>query len=401
LSLGLDPAILRSTPCTPAVPYNCRGIGQLPAPGKGYCIVTQKVVVLGAGRVGKVIAADLSQDFDVTSADMSQDALAFLSSRYPVRTRVADLGNPQAIAEAIEPADLVVSAVPGFMGFSTLKTILERGKNVVDISFFAEDAFDLDELARRQGVIAAVDCGVAPGTPDYLAGALVNQMQIDDFEFLIGGLHFRRSGPTRYLPTFSPPDVWEEYTRPARYVRNGKLITMPPLSEPELVDFHVAGHDLTLEAFNTDGLRSLLTTMNGRIPNMKEKTLRFPGHIGWIRQLQETGEPWTPETWTPAEDEDEFTIMRINFRGSENGKPKKISYTMFVTWDPQTGMSSMSRSTGYSCTGVARCVLEGAYKRAGISPPSYIGEEPGCADRIFAHLKARNIHFEREDSPLM
>lgn len=357
----------------------------------------QKIVVLGAGRVGKVIASDLSHDFDVTSADMSPEALAFLSSRYPVKTKVTDLANRQAVAEAIEPADLVICAVPGFMGFNTLKTIIERGKNVVDISFFAEDAFKLDDLARSKNVIAAVDCGVAPGTPDYLAGQLVHQMQIEDFEFICGGLHFHRSGPEQYLPTFSPTDVWEEYTRPARYVRDGKLIVMPPLSEPELIDLHIGGHEFTLEAFNTDGLRSLLTTMHGRIPNMREKTFRFPGHIAWIKRLQETGQPWVPEKWTPAEDQDEFTVMRISFRGSENGKPKKIDYTMFVTWDPTTGFSSMSRVTGYSCTGVARCVLDGAYARKGISPPSYIGEVPGCADKIFAHLQARNILFERHE----
>ena len=361
----------------------------------------QKIVVLGAGRVGKVIASDLSREFDVTSADMSQDALASLAARYPVKTRVADLGNPQAVAEAIEPADLVICAVPGFMGFNTLKTIIERGKNVVDISFFAEDAFELDQLAQSRDVIAAVDCGVAPGTPDYLAGQLLHEMQIDDFEFQIGGLHFHRSGAEQYLPTFSPTDVWEEYTRPARYVRDSKLITMPPLSEPELVDFRIGGHKLTLEAFNTDGLRTLISTMHGRIPNMREKTLRFPGHIAWIKHLQETGEPWTPEKWTPHEDEDEFTIMRINVRGSQDRKPRSLAYTMFVTWDPQTGMSSMSRATGYSCTGVARCVLDGSYTRKGISPPSCIGEAPGCADRIFAHLQARNILFEKEEEPIL
>lgn len=357
----------------------------------------QKVVVLGAGRVGKVIAADLSTEYDVTSADISEQALASLAARFQVKTRVTDLADPAAIAQAIAPADLVVCAVPGFMGFSTLRTILENNKNVVDISFFAEDAFELDDLAKGRNLIAAVDCGVAPGIPDYLAGKLVGEMQIDDFEFLIGGLHFKGTGPNGYLPTFSPVDVWEEYIRPARYVRDNKLITMPPLSEPELLDFHMAGHRLTLEAFNTDGLRSLITTMKGRIPNMKEKTLRFPGHIGYIQELQRTGQPWTPNKWTPKDDEDEFTIMQINFRGSQNGQPKKISYDMFVTWDPETRMSSMSRSTGYSCTGVVRCVLEGLYKQKGISPPSYIGSAPGCADRTFQHLIERGIILERRE----
>jgi saccharopine dehydrogenase-like NADP-dependent oxidoreductase len=357
----------------------------------------QKVVVLGAGRVGKTIAADLSKEFEVTSADINQSALEVLSSRYPVKTRVTDLGDSDAVGNVIRDSSLVICAVPGFMGFNTLKTIIERGKDVVDISFFAEDAFELDELAVRRRVIAAVDCGVAPGIPDYLAGLLAGQMQIEDFEFLIGGLHFKRTKPDQYLPTFSPPDVWEEYTRPARYVRDGKSITMPPLSEPELVEFRIGGHELLLEAFNTDGLRSLITTMDKRIPNMREKTLRFPGHIAYIRKLQETGQTWIPESWTPSEDEDEFTIMRINIRGTENGEEKKISYNLFVTYDRETGMSSMSRATGYSCTGVARCVLEGKYKRRGISPPSYIGEAPGCAERIFSHLRARNVLLEKAD----
>ncbi|UWZ83563.1 saccharopine dehydrogenase family protein [Occallatibacter riparius] len=362
--------------------------------------MSQKIVVLGAGRVGKVIAADLSTEYDVTSADISEQALSALAARFPVKTRVTDLADPKAVGQAIKDADLVVCAVPGFMGFSTLRTILENDKNVVDISFFAEDAFELDDLAKSRNLIAAVDCGVAPGIPDYLAGQLVNQMQIDDFTFYIGGLHFHGTGPNGYLPTFSPIDVWEEYTRPARYVRNGELITMPPLSEPELLDFHMAGHDLRLEAFNTDGLRSLITTMKGRIPDMKEKTLRFPGHIGYIQELQQTRQPWTPNKWTPKDDEDEFTIMQINFRGAQDGQPKKISYDMFVTWDPETRMSSMSRSTGYSCTGVVRCVLEGLYKQKGISPPSCIGSAPGCADRIFQHLKDRNILLARTEEAL-
>ncbi|HXR37785.1 MAG TPA: saccharopine dehydrogenase C-terminal domain-containing protein [Terracidiphilus sp.] len=360
-------------------------------------MVRQKVVVLGAGRVGKAIAADLADEFEVTSADVNRDALAFLASRFRVNTRITDLGSSEAVGGAVRDADLVICAVPGFMGFQTLKTVIESGKDVVDISFFPEDAFALDELARSRNVTAAVDCGVAPGNPDFLAGHFAARMEIRDFEFMVGGLHFGRTGPDQYLPTFSPPDVWEEYTRPARYVKDGGLVTMPALSEPELVEFEAAGRRLVLEAFNTDGLRSLIRTMDGRIPNMKEKTLRFPGHIAYIRDLMETGKPWTPDAWTPGEDEDEFTIMRIAFDGLENGVRKKFSYLLFATYDKQRRMSSMAASTGYTCTGVARCVLDGAYKHAGISPPSYVGAAPGCLSRITAHLREQGIVFERNE----
>jgi lysine 6-dehydrogenase len=356
-----------------------------------------RIVVLGAGRVGKAIAGDLAEEFEVTSADLNQEALESLSSRYGVKTRVTDLGSPVGVSDAVRDADLVICAVPGHMGFNTLRTVIESGKDVVDISFFPEDAFDLDELAKRKNVTAAVDCGLAPGNPDFLAGFFAGRMQIQNFEFLVGGLHFGRTGPNGYLPTFSPVDVWEEYTRPARYVTDGKLITMPALSEPELVRFEIDGRELVLEAFNTDGLRSLIRTMDGRIPNMKEKTLRYPGHIAYIKQLQETGRPWTPDTWKPGDDEDEYTIMRITVDGFEGGLARKISYTLFATFDKERRLSSMSKTTGFTCTGVARCVIDGTYKHAGISPPSYIGASPGCLERISGHLRERGILFKRND----
>ena len=280
------------------------------------------------------------------------------------------------------------------MGFQTLKTIIECGKNVVDISFFPEDALELDALAREKNVIAAVDCGLAPGNSDFVAGYWAPRMRIDDFEFLVGGLHFGRTGPNGYLPTFSPPDVWEEYTRPARYVRNGELVTMPALSEPEIVEFDVAGHHLVLEAFNTDGLRSLIDTMNGRIPNMKEKTLRYPGHIAYIQELQRSGKPWIPDTWKPGDDELEYTLLEIRLKGEIDGAQKSIAYTLFATYDTANRFSSMTRTTGNTCTGVARCVLSGLYTRKGISPPSYIGEAPGCLESILAHLRDRGIVFD-------
>lgn len=357
----------------------------------------QKVVILGAGRVGKAIAADLSEEFEVTSADVSRDALESLSSRYRVNTKVAELGSSEAVSDAIRDADLVISAVPGHMGFNTLRTIIESRKDVVDISFFPEDAFDLDELARSSNVTAAVDCGLAPGIPDFLAGSLAGQMQIRDFDFMVGGLHFGRTEPHQYLPTFSPSDVWEEYTRPARYVRDGKVVTMPALSEPELVQFEISGRPLVLEAFNTDGLRSLIRTMEGRIPNMKEKTLRYPGHIAYIKELQETGKGWTPDAWKPGDDEDEFTIMRITARGITGGQESAVSYTLFVPYDKEMRLSSMAKTTGFTCTGVARCVLDGTYKHAGISPPSFIGASPGRLDRILSHLRERDIILEKDD----
>src|SRR5688572_7742747 len=98
----------------------------------------KKIIILGAGLVGKAMAIDLAQSFDVTSADINEEALRELE-KSGVKTQKLDFSNLQSLATAIKPFDLVVGAVPGFMGFQTVKTVIEAGKNIVDISFFPED----------------------------------------------------------------------------------------------------------------------------------------------------------------------------------------------------------------------------------------------------------------------
>src|SRR5690606_24973040 len=121
----------------------------------------KKVIVLGAGLVGKTMALDLANTFDVTSADISPDALAHVTAK-GLKTLQIDFADRDELANAIRDYDLVVGAVPGFMGFVTAETVIKAGKNMVDISFFPEDPFLLDELAKKHNVTVVTDCGVAP-----------------------------------------------------------------------------------------------------------------------------------------------------------------------------------------------------------------------------------------------
>lgn len=366
----------------------------------------KKAIVLGAGMVGSAIALDLTQRYDVTAADIDKQALARLEAN--VDTVTADLSRPDTLRKLVSDYDLVVGAVPGFLGFQTLQTVLQCGKNIVDISFFAEDPFALDELAKRAGVTAVVDCGVAPGMCNLFLGYHNARMKVESYECLVGGLPQKRSWPYQYKAPFSPIDVIEEYTRPARYIENGRLVTRAALSDPEYIEFEEIG---TLEAFNTDGLRSLLRTMN--IPNMREKTLRYPGHIEHIRVLRETGffskEPMEiQETkispldvttrllfpkWKLEPDEPEFTIMRVTIRGAEEGKRKEYVYNLWDRFDETTKTSSMARTTGYACTAVATLVLEGAFTQKGIIPPEYIGADERCYRAVLSYQKEKNVHY--------
>jgi hypothetical protein len=195
-----------------------------------------KITVLGAGLVGSAMIKDLAQeaDFRVTAVDVNPTALEALTAAFPVRGICADVREPGQVAALAAEADLVISAVPGFMGFETLRRIIEARKNVVDISFFPEDAFLLDELAQAQGVTAVVDCGVAPGLCNIIAGYVSRLLtRMERYICYVGGLPLVRRWPYEYKAVFSPADVLEEYTRPARFVEYGQEVIRPALSDAE------------------------------------------------------------------------------------------------------------------------------------------------------------------------
>lgn len=368
----------------------------------------KKIVVLGAGLVGNAIALDLSEQFDVCSADASETALGQLRAR-GIQTVRADLTGRETLQAIVRDCDLVVGALPGFLGFEALKHCIEAGKNVVDISFFPEDPFDLDELARQNGITAVVDCGVAPGMGNIILGYHHARMPVSRFRCLVGGLPMVREWPWEYKAVFSPIDVIEEYIRPARYVEGGRMVVREALSDPELLHFDGIG---TLEAFNSDGLRSLLRTMPD-IPDMIEKTLRYPGCIEYLQVLRAAGyfsyEPVDVNgqqvrpidvtarllfpKWKLKPGEGDFTVMRITVEGVENGRPKTFTYDLLDKYDDATGTISMARTTGFTCTAVANLLLSGQFERKGICPPEYIGETEENFRFILEYLKARGVEY--------
>ncbi len=346
-----------------------------------------KIIVLGSGLVGNVIAKDLAEKHDVTSVDINEKALIPLKE-YGISTIVSDLSNHDNITKLIQGFDLVIGSVPGNMGYNMLKTVIKAKKNIVDISFFPEDPFRLDKLAKENKVVAIMDCGVAPGMGNIILGHHNLNMEISDYECLVGGLPEVREWPYEYKAVFSPIDVIEEYIRPARYVQNKNIIFKEALSETELIHFDKIG---TLESWNSDGLRSLIKTMP-HIPNMIEKTLRYPGCVEYIKVLRESGFFSYDEIevngkkirpidvtakllfpkWQLKEGEKDFTIMRIIIKGLEKNVKTKYKYELLDRY--QNNTISMARTTGFTCTAVANLVIEGKYKNTGISPPEYLGE---------------------------
>ncbi len=384
----------------------------------------KNVAVLGAGLVGGAIAADLAGHFNVSVADIDPAALARLRNIPGIEMRRVDLSRAGGLRSAVKNAGIVVGALPGSLGYKMIKTLAPEKKNIVDISFFPEDPFSLEELIAENDITVVTDCGVAPGMGNIILGHHNSTMVVDSYECYVGGLPVEREWPWEYKTVFSPMDVIEEYTRTARYIENGHLVEREALSDPQLMNFKGIG---SLEAWNSDGLRTLIKTM--QVPNMIEKTLRYPGCIEYLRLLREAGFFSTDRVdvngvkirpvdltarllfpkWQLKPGEEDFTVMKIIVKGTElppgNRKERSAGERIHVTgrkeyvwelmdrYDRRTKTISMARTTGYTCTAAVHLLANGMFTQKGLCPPEYLGREEENFNFIMKHLADRGVNY--------
>jgi len=369
------------------------------------------ICVFGSGLVGRHIAVDLMKDNDnITLVDFNKYNLTEVKNRYEkIDIIESDVKKAENVKKILKNIDIAVNAVPGSIGFKALKDIINTGTDVVDIAFYPQDPFELDNIAKEKGVISIVDMGIAPGISNLLAGySTTFTDKLIDVAIYVGGLPKVRKLPFEYKAVFSPADVIEEYTRPTRLVENGNIVVKPPLTEPEFLEFDNIG---TLEAFNSDGLRTLIETVKSL--SMKEKTLRYPGHREKMKLFADTGmfsmekinvngisvSPMDItaklmfDHWKFTKDDRDFTVMRIIINGVIKGEIVKYTFDLYDEYDEKNGVHSMARTTGYTAAMGVRLIRDKKFRRVGISPPEFIGMEDGLKDYVLEGLKKRDIYF--------
>lgn len=329
-----------------------------------------KIVVLGAGLVGRHIAVDLAKNHQVTCVDMNPMRDFFEGTGVIFKKSSIASSN---IGDLIIDKDLVVNALPGWLGYHILECSILWGKDVVDISFMPEDPTPLKELAEQHGVRAIVDMGVAPG----LCGAMIGwEHNIDSkiirVKIMVGGLPTDPKAPYYYKAPFEPMGVIAEYTRPVRIRAWGKNKFVEPFTDPEVVPGYSE-----LIAFNTDGCRTLLTSFPD-VANMSEKTIRYKEHYDFMCKLKEggffdkehtknTAEVMLPH-WKLESCEDDFTLMQIQLGYAD----KKVGYSLFTM--NKDGVPSMARATGYTCNAAVNLITSGNITEPGLYLPEEIGK---------------------------
>lgn len=244
----------------------------------------RKVVVLGAGKVGRLVTRWLadSGDYLVTVADRTQ-ALAAVATRTSdgapvagVHARAADLGDEGELARLLEGQDYVVSCVPFQLTKGIARTALERGVNYLDPTEDVATTKLVKDLADGAERAFIPQCGLAPGFITIVANHVAQPFdELDTVKMRVGALPVYPHNWLKYNLTWSTEGLINEYIQPCEAIADGELVSVPALQDAERLN--VDG--LEYEAFNTSGgLGTLADSWRGRVRNLNYKSIRYPGH---------------------------------------------------------------------------------------------------------------------------
>ncbi len=372
-----------------------------------------KSVQIGCGLVGSIIANDMSRSgFDVTVADLNEKVLSDLKSENTeLKTAVVSCTDEAKLPEIIKDTDVVTAGVPGRFGRKMMETVIRSGKNLCDISFMPEDFEELDGLAKEHGVTVIPDIGVAPGMSNFLVGrgaALLDE--VENAVIYVGGIPNKPVPPFNYQITWSAADVIEEYTRPARYIKNYRTDVIEAMGDLDQKDFPGVGR---LETFITDGLRSLMKNIKAK--NMQERTMRWPGHVEQMRLLRDMGlfeekkrvlggfevvprdvacdllfPMWKMD---PEKGDRDLTVMQIEVSGYKDRDLVSYTWDLCNIFDEKTWKNSMGRCTGSTCSIFAQALVKGLIKEKGVISPEKLANSDELYEFVMSEQTKRNIIY--------
>jgi len=373
-----------------------------------------RLLSIGCGYIGSVLAEELIHGLDFEELIISdsgkekiEETAKKLGERVvPLQLDISDYSN---LLEVIENADLVIGLSPGRLGFNVMKACVEKKKDLVDLSFMAEDPFVFQKSASDAGVIIVPDCGVAPGLSNILIGRSSSQLdEVEDVSIFVGGLPQKPVPPLNYKVTWCVEDLFEEYTRKAKIIRNGKMVEVDALEGLEEIEFEGLGR---FEAFFTDGVRTLHNTIKAE--NMWEKTLRYPGHAEKIKLIKKFGllekEPIASLNTSPWEfmikfweenlsfiEARDLVLMRIGVSGKKDSAKILYTYEMIDYFDERKNITAMGRSTAYTAFAVIKLIIEKRIAQKGVVSPEILGMDKKIFAEIRHILKERNLEIKEK-----
>lgn len=377
-----------------------------------------KALIMGCGNMGSVAAEDVATNMssvEVVVADKDAERAKKTAEKIDSRNVSwvsFDMAKRDELVATLKDFDVTLGFLPGNLGFSLIKTCIDAKRNLVDVSFMAENPLTLDSEASKANVTIVPDCGLAPGISNILVGHAAEMLdETRTVHIMVGGLPKKPIPPLEYVVTWSAESLIDEYSRKASIVKHGKIVEVEALTGVEEVKIPKVGK---LEAFYTDGLRTLIHTVRNAA-EMWEKTLRYPGHAEKIRLLENLGffEEKTVEVngarISPRKvtakllgerlrkpEVEDMVVMKVEVSGVKDGESMRYVYHLLDFCDKKRRVTAMARTTAYPASIIAQLMLKKAVKGKGVVAPEKIGADRQVFKLFLAELKRRGIEISEE-----
>jgi lysine 6-dehydrogenase len=377
-------------------------------------------IILGAGRQGTAAAYDLARfgdagrialaDVDMNVATRAAQRINQLVGRSVADPQHLDVSNRLALIKTLEPFDAAMSAVPYYYNLEITRAAIAAGVHLCDLGGHTDVVLTqlaLNEEARNANVCVVPDCGMGPGMNNTMAAYAMGFLdETQEVAIYDAGLPETALPPWKYQLTFHINGLTNEMDGQAVYLRDGKIVRLDTLSEPEYIDFQPLGQ---LEADITSGGTSTAPWIyEGKLQRYEVKTLRYPGHFEWLRAYKAlglfsehpipvNGYEIVPRQIFHALLEPKITapvirdvaIIRVVAKGLKSGRPTVVTVDLIDYFDEETGFTAMERLTGWHCA-----IMMGFLVRGGVNSGVIPAELAVPGYKFMDEVRRRDIKFE-------
>jgi lysine 6-dehydrogenase len=377
-------------------------------------------LILGSGRQGTAAAYDLARfgeaeqiilaDQSLEVAQAAADRVNRLCGQPAAAAIQMDVTDAAALARALEGMDVALSAVPYKFNLGITRAALAAGVSLCDMGGSTPIVWEqlaMDEEARRAGVSIVPDCGMGPGLINTMGAYAIDVLdEPQEIYIYDAGLPVVPQPPWNYQLTFHINGLTNEMDGKAMYVRDGEVVGVDTLTEPEFMDFPPLGR---LEAdVSSGGTSTAPWTFKDKVQRYENKVMRYPGHYEWLRAFKTLGlfseEPVLVgeqmvvprqlyhtllEPHITAPDIRDICLVRVRGLGIKDGLKAEVVVDLVDYYDEETGFTGMERLTGWHCSIMMIFQARGQVRPGGV--PMEIAVPP--ADYL-EEFRKRGIPYE-------
>ena len=359
-----------------------------------------KVVVLGAGLMGKEVARDLIASESVekvyladVAVDIVNEFIATLNTD-KIEAVYLDANCDETLREVLVKGNVAVNALFYEFNERVAKAAIAAGVHAVDlgghIGGVTENILQMAEEAKNASVTVIPDLGVAPGMINILAGYGASKLDsVDSIKLFVGGIPTEPKPPLHYTRVFSLDGVFDHYTEPSKAIQKGKLTEVESLTGVEPIYFDEFG---VLEAFYTSGGISTLYKTFPDVKTLEYKTIRYKGHAEKFKLLADLGlldknnkvqvnglDVGVREVIREAlkkkldlGESVDAVLLRVIIAGEKSEEQVTYEYEMVVKKNTDLGVTAMARATACTISVVAQMIGNGVIQERGVLPPEKV-----------------------------